>query len=188
MELIGLYIIACLLLVAAGVAKAVRPDDTARALASTVHAPVRYVRALVRMGSIVEVVVGLIALLVPRPWSAGLVAVSYVAFASFVIYARSTDGAVASCGCFGTPDTPATLVHAIINAALALSAGVVAWSAPPSDTIVGILSHQPGQGIALVAVSTLGAWLVYLSISVLARLQAARSLTGVTFDRGADRP
>jgi hypothetical protein len=168
---------ACLLLAVAGMAKAIGPDDTARALAAVVRSPLRSVRALVRVGSIAEVAVGLTALLMPRPWSAGLVAASYAVFAFFVIYARSTGGAIASCGCFGTPDTPATLVHAIINAGLALSAAAVAWAAPSSGTVLGILSHQPGKGLPLAAVSVLGAWLVYLAISVMAGLQAARSIT-----------
>jgi hypothetical protein len=185
MELIGVYLMACALLAVAGVAKAVRPDDTARALATATGVRLGPVRAAVRVGAVVEAGVGIAALVVPRPWSAGLVALSYAGFAVFVAYARSTGGAIASCGCFGTPDTPATRVHAVINAALAVSATAVAWSVSTSGTVVGILSHQPGRGVPLVIVSGLGAWLVYLAISVLASLQAARSLTRVTFDRGA---
>ncbi len=75
-----------------------------------------------------EAVLGITALVLPRPWWAGLVALSYVVFAGFVAYARSTGGAIASCGCFGTPDTPATLVHVVIDGVLALSAAAVAWS------------------------------------------------------------
>ncbi len=32
-----------------------------------------------------------------------------------VAYARSRGGALASCGCFGTPDTPATLLHVVVD-------------------------------------------------------------------------
>ncbi|HLH27643.1 MAG TPA: hypothetical protein VKW77_01930, partial [Acidimicrobiales bacterium] len=39
MELIGLYLVAGFLLVAAGAAKAVRPDDTARALGAALPLP-----------------------------------------------------------------------------------------------------------------------------------------------------
>ena len=185
MELIGVYLMACGLLTVAGMAKAVRPDDTARALATATGVHLRPMRVLVRVGSVVEVAVGLTALVMPRPWSVGLVALSYALFAVFVVYARSTGGAIASCGCFGTPDTPATPVHVVINVALAVSVAAVAWSAPSSGTLVGLLAHQPGHGVPLVAVSALGAWLVYLTISVLAALQAARSLTGITFERRA---
>ena len=188
MELIGIYLMACGLLVVAGTAKAVRPDDTARALATATGGPLRAMRVVVRAGSVAEATVGIAALASPRPWSAGLVAVSYAVFAAFVAYARSTGGPIASCGCFGTPDTPATMVHVVIDAALALSSAAVAWSAPSSGTVVGILSHQPERGVPLAMVSALGAWLVYLAISVLASVRAARSLTGVTFDRRATSP
>ncbi len=188
MELIGVYLMGCGLLAVAGVVKAVRPDETARALASATSVPLGPMRVLVRLGSIGEAALGLAALMAPRPWSAGLVALSYAVFAIFVAYARSNGGAIASCGCFGTPDTPATALHAVIDAALATSAAVVAWSAPTSGTIIGILSAQPGWGIPLVAISALGAWLVYLAISVMASLRAARSLTGVTFNRPSHAP
>ena len=187
MELIGLYLVACGLLVAAGAAKARRPDDTARALAAALPLRRRTVRTLVRVGSVAEVALGVTALVLPRPWWAALVALSYVAFAGFVAYARSTGGAIASCGCFGTPDTPATLVHVVVNVALALSAAAVAVSAP-SGTMVTVLAHQPGHGVPLVAVSALTGWLVYLALSVLAGLQAARALTGVTFTSRGTAP
>lgn len=184
MELIGLYFVGCALLVAAGTAKAIHPDDTARALAAAIPLGLQSMRRLVRAGAVAEVALGVTALVLPRPWPAGLVALSFAAFASFVAYARSAGGAIASCGCFGTPDTPATLVHVTVNAALAVAAVVVAWSAPPG-TLVSVLSHQPMYGVPLVVASALCAWLVYLAVSVLAALQAARSLTGVTHRRHA---
>ena len=182
MELIGLYIVACGLLAAAGAAKAVRPDDTARALAAATPFRQRTLRTAVRVGSTAEAALGITALALPRPWWAGLVALSYAAFAGFVVYARSTGGAIASCGCFGTPDTPATLVHAVINGVLAVSALAMAVAAP-SGTLVAVLRAQPADGIPLVVVSGLAGWLVYLAISVLSRVQAARALTAISFDR-----
>jgi hypothetical protein len=183
-ELIGLYLVGCGLLAAAGTAKAIHPDDTARALAGVVPLGWHTMRRLVRAGALAEAALGVTALVFPRSWSAGLVALSFTAFASFVAYARSAGGVVASCGCFGMPDTPATMVHVTVNAALAAAAAVVAWSGP-SGTLVSVLSHQPMSGVALVAVSALCAWLVYLCVSVLAALQAARSLIGVTHRRDA---
>ena len=110
--------------------------------------------------------------------SAGLVALSFTGFALFVAYARWAGGAIASCGCFGTPDTPATLAHVTVNAALAGAAAAVAGTAP-SGTLFSVLSHQPLHGVPLLVVSALCAWLAYLVVSVLATLQAARTLTGV---------
>lgn len=183
MELIGLYLVGCVLLVAAGTTKAIRPDDTARALAATARLGLKPMRRFVRAGAVAEAALGVTALVLPRPWSAGLVALSFAGFTLFVAYARSAGGAIASCGCFGTPDTPATLVHVTVNAALAVAAAVVAWTAPPG-TLVSVLSHQPMHGVPLVLASALCAWLAYLAVSVLAALQAARAVTGITHRRG----
>jgi hypothetical protein len=180
LELIGLYLIACALLVVAGLAKLVRPDDTARALAALVPVPLAGLRGLVRVGAAAEAALGLGALAAPRTVSASLVAVSYAAFAVFIAYARAKGGAIASCGCFGTPDTPATALHAVVNLGLAAAAVAVAVAAP-TGSIISILAAQPLHGVPLVVVSALGAWLAYLAVSVLAALQAARKLTGVTF-------
>jgi hypothetical protein len=184
MELIGLYVVACGLLVVAGVSKAFHPDETARAFAAVVPAPVPgrpgTLRAVIRLGSVGEAVLGVVALLYPRTASAGAVALSYAAFALAVGYARSKGGAVASCGCFGTPDTPATVVHVIVNVGLAVSAAVVAAVAP-AGSLLSILSRQPLDGAPLMAVSALAAWLTYLAVSALAQLEAARRLTSISF-------
>jgi Methylamine utilisation protein MauE len=177
-ELIGLYLAACGLLVVAGVAKAVRPDGTVRALGSVSAGPLPALRGVVRLGAVAEAALGVSALLLVRPELAALVAMSYAVFAAFVAYARSTGGSVATCGCFGTPDTPATLVHLVVNAALALAAAAVAWSAP-SVGMASVLAHQPADGVPLVAAGAVAAWLAYLAITVLAQLQAARALVAV---------
>jgi hypothetical protein len=181
-ELIGPYLIACALLVVAGLSKAVRPADTARALGALVPIGVAPLVVLVRVGSVAEAAVGSAALIVPGPITALAVAVSYAAFAVTVGLVRSRGGAMASCGCFGTPDTPATALHVVVNAGLALSAAAVAVSLP-SGTIVSVLGHQPLHGLPLVAVSALGTWLCYLAVAVLADLEAARRLTGVSLAR-----
>jgi hypothetical protein len=121
-----------------------------------------------------------VALGYPRTVTAGLVALSYAAFAAFVLAARAKGGPIATCGCFGTPDTPATLLHVVINLGLALSAIAVAVAAP-SGTIVSLLSTQPLHGVPLLLVSALCVWLTFLAISVLGALQAARRLVGVDF-------
>ena len=179
MELIGLYLVACVLLVVAGTAKAIRPADTARAFSAVVSLPPGVIRIAIRIGAVAEAALGAVALLYPRTVSAGLVALSYAVFALVVAYARSRGGAVASCGCFGTPDTPATMLHVIVNVALAAAAGAVA-AAQPTGSMVSILSAQPLDGAPLVLVSALAAWLTYLVISVLAALSAARRLTAVS--------
>lgn len=182
MELIGLYLVAAGLLVGAGVAKALRPDDTARALATLVPRPVRALasprplRAAVRVGAATEVALGALALALPRPVTAAMVAFSYLAFAGVVAYAVARGGALASCGCFGRPDTPATVTHALIDLGLAAGSAIVALHAPGTGSIVTVLAHQPQAGIPLVFVSAVGLWLTYLALSVLPALEGARRL------------
>lgn len=186
MELIGLYLVGCALLVLAGTAKMLRPDDTARALGTVVPFRMARLRLLVRAGATAEAALGAVAIAYPRTTTAILVALSYAAFAVFVLVARARGGAIASCGCFGTPDTPATLLHVFINLGLVVAGGAVAV-AGPSGSIVSILWTQPLHGLPLVLASTLGVWLTFLAVSVLGGVQAARHLIGVTF-RSSPRP
>jgi hypothetical protein len=179
-ELIGPYLIGCILLASAGVMKAVRPDDTARALAALLPGrlgallPFGRLRTALRTVSCLEAGLGLVALAFPRPVVAGLVAASYLGFAGVVAYARSEGGALASCGCFGTPDTPATVLHVAVDLVLAAAGLVVALNAPASGSILTVLAHEPLHGLPLAVVTAVGAWLTYLTLSVLAALQAAR--------------
>jgi hypothetical protein len=184
MELIGLYLVACVLLVAAGIAKALRPGDTARALLTVMPIPITFapMRRAVRVGSVAEAVLGAVAIAAPGPIAASLVALSYGIFTGVVAYERRRGGAIASCGCFGTPDTPATMVHVVVNGGLAVAAAAVAW-AGQRDSMLSILSRQPIHGLPLIVVSALCAYLAYLTLSVLAALRAARTLTDITFDR-----
>ena len=178
MELIGLYLIASGLLCVAGVAKAARPDDTARAVAALVPGtpPLRLVRWIVRLGAMAEAALGAVALLFPRPLIAAMVALSYLAFFGFVAYARRRGGALATCGCFGRPDTPPTALHLLFDLVLAVVAVVVAMSARGADTLGSQLAHQPGAGFPLLFVSAVGLWLAALALSSLAALTAAQRL------------
>jgi hypothetical protein len=181
-ELIGPYLVACGLLAIAGVMKLIRPDDTARAVAPVVPGRLRpllrfrSLRMLIRAGALAEVVLGTAAMFLPRPLPAALVATSYTAFAGLVVYVRFQGGSLASCGCFGTPDTPATRVHVVINLGLAAAAAVVAVDAPPAGSTVSIIAGQPLYGLPFLAVGGLGIWLTFLALSSLAQLQAARRL------------
>jgi hypothetical protein len=181
-ELIGLYLIASGLLIAAGVGKAARPDDTARALAALLPASASAswslagLRWAVRIGALAEAALGVAALVVPRPVTAALVALSYVCFFGVVAYARRRGGPLATCGCFGRPDTPPTVLHMVLDLALAAAAVAVAVGAPDHGTLATQLAHQPWAGIPLLFVSAVGLWLTALALSALAALDGARRL------------
>jgi hypothetical protein len=171
MALIGLYLVACVLLVAAGVAKAARPGDTARALHDMTGLPALVVA--VRLGAGAEALLGVGGLIYPSRGIAILVAGSYAVFGCFVLYARAKGGLLATCGCFGSVDTPPTLTHVVVDAALAASAAGVAWTGL-SGWLPSLLSHQYGSGVPLVAAAALCAWLIILVLSPLTRLDAVR--------------
>jgi hypothetical protein len=178
MELIGLFLVAAGLLCVAGVGKAMRPDDTARALAPFLPGPppLRVMRLVVRVGALVEAAIGALAIVFPRPVTAGLVALSYLCFLAVVALARRRGGPLATCGCFGRPDTPPTALHLVIDGALAAVAVVVAFDAPQQGTLATQLAHQPWSGVPLLFVSAVGLWLTALALSALAALTAARHL------------
>ncbi len=178
MELIGPYLAACVLLIAAGVAKAVRPGDTARAVTASMPVSLAVVAPLVRVAAAAEALVGAAGLVRPSVWSAGLVALSYLGFAAFVTVARARGGPLASCGCFGTPDTPATRLHVVVDLVLSAAAVSVA-AAAPARWLPTLLTDQPWHGVPLVAVSVLVAWLAYLALGRMAGVGAARQLLGI---------
>lgn len=178
MELIGPYLIAAGLLVVAGVAKAARPDDTARAMSALLPGSqsLRLFRWIVRTGALAEAALGAVAVAFPRPSTAMLVALSYLCFFGVVAYARWRGGPLATCGCFGRPDTPPTVLHLVIDFALAAAAVAVAVGSPHDGTLVTQLAHQPWTGVPLLFVSTVGLWLTALALSALAALTGARRL------------
>lgn len=187
MELIGLYLIAAGLLVAAGAGKAARPDDTARAMAALLPgAPsFRLLRWSVRMGALAEAALGVLAVVFPRPATAALVALSYLCFFGVVAFARWRGGPLATCGCFGRPDTPPTALHLVVDLALAGAALAVAASASGHGTLATLLAHQPGAGFPLLFVSAVGVWLTAMALSALAALAGARRLVRPVTARAA---
>jgi hypothetical protein len=142
----------------------------------------------VRAGAAIETVLGFLALALPRPVTAALVAFSYAAFAVVVGYAVARGGALASCGCFGRPDTPATLTHALIDLGLAVACAAVAFGAPDTGTVFTVLGHQPWAGVPLLFVSGVGVGLTYLALSVLPALEGARRLVQRPSDTAVPAP
>jgi hypothetical protein len=182
MELIGVFFIACGLLVLAGVAKAARPDDTARALVllfpgRTSRVPsFSLTRRAIRIGALMEAALGACALVFPRPVTAALVAVSYTLFLFTVVYARRRGGPLSTCGCFGRPDTPPTALHVVLNVIFVVTAVSVAVRPPQFTALTSLLENQPWDGAPLLLASGVGIWLAYLALSPLASLEAVRRL------------
>jgi hypothetical protein len=191
----GVYVAACMLLAAAGAAKVVRPSDTARAVAIAVRGrrvsptggPGAVVRQepgsralrrwsrVVRTGAAAEVAVGVIGALWPVWWAATLVAGSYVLFVAFVVGTMVLGGPLSTCGCFGTPDTPPTMVHVVIDVGLATAAGAVAVQVPGRAALGQEIVATPWHGAPLLGAAAVTAYLLAAALTSLPRMEAARN-------------
>ena len=96
-------LVAALLLVAAGGAKAVDPTMTVGALRAL---GLPSASLMVRAGAVAEALIGVLAIVVGGAVWWSLVAASYLAFAAFVVVALRAGSMVGSCGCFGREETP----------------------------------------------------------------------------------
>jgi hypothetical protein len=171
--LAGPFVIAAALLVLGGALKAVHPGDTANAL-EAVGLP--HAHALVRAGGAAEVVIGVGALAFGGLVFALLVAVSYLAFAAFVLVAMHSDAPIASCGCFGQIDTPPSAVHVVIDL-IAAGVAVAVACAPDDFSLAHVLDHQPALGIPFVLLVIVGLYAVFLSFTALPKTMAAARAT-----------
>jgi hypothetical protein len=120
-----LAVAAAAVLAIAGAAKLLDPTMTVGALRvmGLPSAP-----WLVRIGSAAELALGVVAVVVGGAVLWGLVAVSYLAFAAFVIAALASGRPIGSCGCFGRDDTPPTWWHVVLNVAAAAVTAAYALS------------------------------------------------------------
>lgn len=160
----GPYLAAVVLLGGAGLAKVVRPHDTAVAVGRAgLGLALTRTEKLVRAGAIVELAVAVAAIVTSGPVAPLLVAASYLAFAAFVTAALAWRWPIASCGCFGRPDTRPTTAHVVVNAAAAVVA--LWWAGTSHHPVVTSLDHQPGHGIPLLLGTAVCALLAYLVLT-----------------------
>ena len=166
----AVYLIAAVLLGAAGASKTVAPEPASAALARLQL----YDRPwAVRLLGLVELVVAASAFIVGGIVPATALAALYAGFA-VVAAAMVRSGSAASCGCFGRVEMPATWRHVAINVS-ALVAGVVAASWPVEAVDRLFDSHKWLLG-PFAAVVVGGAYGVFAWLSRPPRpLRAARS-------------
>ena len=158
-------------LLVAGAAKVVRPDDTARAL-RIAGLPAR--PGVVRLGALAEVGIGAAALLGGHAVPRILVALSYVAFTAFLLFAMARHLPLSSCGCFGEPDVPPTTTHVVVDLVAALAVGGAATVGAPG--FVEVLGDQPLAGVPFAVLVAVGVAAAVLVLTTLPRLHAARSV------------
>lgn len=171
-SLVGPALVAAAMLAFAGAQKLVDPDMAVGAMRS-LRLPSS--RLLVRVGSAVELLIGVGAITLGGPLLWGAVAVSYVAFAAFVAAALRSGTMIGSCGCFGREETPPHWSHLVLNVALALAA---AGSAAALDGgIVDAILDHPGEGAVVVALAGVALVLLHAAFVEMPRtLRAANAL------------
>jgi hypothetical protein len=171
---VGVHLAGCAVLLVAGVAKLRRPDELAIALARWLRASRSTTTAAVRGLAATEVALGSAGARWPGGIAAALVALSYVAFTTYVWLLRRTGAAVASCGCFGEPDTPATRAHIAVTAMFGVASAVVASSG--SAGLGAVLDAQPAAGVPLLLSASVVTLLAVLVLTRHAEVQAVRAL------------
>jgi len=147
--LVPLSVVAAGLLTLAGAQKTVDPTMAVGALRA-LRVPAS--AATVRAGSLAELALGTGAIVSGGPVLWSLVAVSYLAFAAFVVVALRQGTMIGSCGCFGREETPPHPTHVVLNLLLA-AVGVIA--AARSITPLEALLDHPGLFAATVPLVTI---------------------------------
>lgn len=174
MTVVGVHLAGCVVLLVAGVAKLLRPDELAVALGRWLRISRSVATPAVRVLAATEVVLGCAGVVRPGGAAAALVALSYAGFTSYVWLLRRAGAAVSSCGCFGEPDTPATRAHLAVTATFAVASAAVAWSG--SDRLGAVLDAQPAAGLPLLLAAAVVAMLAILVLTRHAEVQAVRAL------------
>ena len=168
----GPFLVAALLLTVAGALKAFDPVMTTGALhraGMPVPAPV------VRVGGVVEVVVGVAAIATGSAVAAALVAVSFLLFTGFVVLALVRHLPIGSCGCFGKVDTPPSPIHVVVNLGAVVTAIAVARG--PGGGIGSVLADQDLLGIPFLLLVGTATYLVFLALTALPQLQGLSTRT-----------
>jgi hypothetical protein len=154
--LTGPALVAAALLALAGAQKVVDPTMTVGALRALGLPAAPW---LVRLGSAVELALGLAAVVVGGAALWWGVAASYVVFAWFVVAALRRGTMLGSCGCFGREETPPHPSHVALNLGLAAVAALTAVAAPGAP-LDAVLDH-PIEGTAVVPLAAVSLFLLH---------------------------
>ncbi len=163
----GPFLVAALLLTAAGALKAYDPVNTVGALR---RAGIPVPPIVVRIGGALEVAIGIAAIITGGAVAAALVAVSYLLFTGFVVFALVRHLPIGSCGCFGKIDTPPSLVHVVLNVGAIVTATAVALG--PGGGIGSILSDQELAGLPFLLLVATATYLAFLALTALPQLNS----------------
>jgi uncharacterized membrane protein YphA (DoxX/SURF4 family) len=165
-ELAGPFFMFATLLVVSGVPKLTNPVSTTRALES-IGLPPR--RNLGRAVGVVEITVGLGVIAIGGPVTAAALAVLYAGFAGFILLGLRSSK-VKSCGCFGSEDTPPSLLHLAIDLGAAVVGAILVVR--PVGHIVEVMGETPWAGFPFIFLVLIGTWLALIVLAILPALFA----------------
>ena len=165
----GPFLIATLLLAAAGTSKLVDPTMTVGALRA---AGIRVRAGVVRGAGGGEALLTIAAAVTGAPVLAGAVGVSYLVFTAFVIVVLTRQLPIGTCGCFGRIDTPPSALHVIVNIGAASSAFAVAVR--DGGGLALVVRDQPLAGVPFVLLVLAGAYAAFAVLTVVPQLGARR--------------
>jgi len=165
-ELAGPFFMFATLLVVSGVPKLTDPVSTTRALES-IGLPPR--RNLGRAVGVIEIIVGAGVIAIGGPLIAAAFAVLYAGFAGFIVLALRSSK-VKSCGCFGSDDTPPSLLHLVIDVGAAAVGAVLVFQ--PVGHIVEVMGETPWAGFPFLFLVLIGTWLALIVLAILPALFA----------------
>ena len=169
----GPFLSIAALLAVAGAMKVYRPNYTVGALRA---AGLPANSTLVRLLGLAELGVGIAAIWTGSSIWAVATGIFYLGFALFVIYALRSGIPIASCGCFGSPDTPPNVGHVVLD--LTATAVALAVAIDPIGSWVGLPGEELWTGVAFLLFSGASVYLLYAIVNVLPqRSSSAREST-----------
>lgn len=153
----------CGVLAVAGIAKMISPRPTRQAMALIgLPIPALGVRAM----GLAEVALAVATVVFGGTILVALVGALHVGFALVVVALLRRPGG-ASCGCFGSLDTPISRGHLVAN----LVSAAVAFAALDAPGIASVLADQPGGGVAYLLLIATGAASAVAALTLLPRLR-----------------
>lgn len=172
--MVGLLWAAAVILAGAGVSKLLRPGPTVQAIRAADLPAESWIatRIFVRFVGLIEIAFAAAVLVGGGSRPALLLTASYLLLTA-VAWRMIRVAPGQDCGCFGSSSEPISRWHLVVNGGCSLiGAAAVVW---PQPSVIDEVNEQGAQGVLLLALSMLLAWLCYFLMSALPALMKLRA-------------
>jgi hypothetical protein len=154
----GLFFVICEVLVISGITKILSPVPTSAALSDVgLPSSIFYARCL----GFLEVILGILGITFGGRYFPLFVGCLFAFFSIFMVIALR-NGHMASCGCFGSSNTPPSIIHLLANLGFMVISLIAIGTSGLSDT----LEKQPASSVPFLISILLGALLIFLSLAL----------------------